>query len=182
MVGRCINEILRLNKVLLYFSVVWNRGTLLCTDGHRYSSKDNHWNEHRLLHLEALSHTVAKPANFDVLKFQIQDKVYYAMNFCVTSETNTEKSGSGRFSLLLLSPCSVAEPTYPVLISCMTIRMLWRSMSEAKVQVSNIFCSPLAYRSSLLITEVLRPVGHYLLLVNPCWLIPVISFSYRVWK
>lgn len=33
-----------------------------------------------------LSHTVAKPANFGVLKFQIQDKVYCAMSFPVTSE------------------------------------------------------------------------------------------------
>lgn len=33
-----------------------------------------------------LSHTVANPASFGVLKFQIQNKVYCAMSFLVTSE------------------------------------------------------------------------------------------------
>lgn len=108
MVGRCIIEILRLNEVFLYFSVVWKQSTLLCSDGHLQSSKNNHWHKHSLLHLEALSHTVAKPANFHVLKFQIQAKVYCAMSFPVTSEVvilkklHLENALSCCFSLAVL--------------------------------------------------------------------------------
>lgn len=85
----------------------------MCSDGHQYSSKNIQWNEHRLLHLEALSRTVAKSANFDVLKFQIQNKADCVMSFHVTSEIiilrklDLEDALSCCFSLALLQSSHV---------------------------------------------------------------------------
>lgn len=77
-----------------------------------------------------------------------------------------------KFDLENPLPCSVEEPTWPILISYLTIRMLWGSMWQVKVQVSNIFCSPLVYRASLLSSQ--RYSGHsgifFFFLVNPCWM------------